>query len=178
MEQKKVKSKDEYSEYNLLSEYGKKCLPSTNYFRVLNGLHEIKVPPSDKHYHKYFDKRCYDIFREDGERIKRNREIFGNRLIPKTGKIENDIQEQKDVIIENSGKNTEMSTKDKKLTENNKTQPKTIENDQIQPKTIENDKPKWKPIQSDVLLDAKKIKKEEKPTKKKKSSGGNQTSLF
>jgi hypothetical protein len=51
----------DYSEYNLLSNYQKRCLPATNYWRIMTGLEEIKVPESDKEYYKYFDKRCYDI---------------------------------------------------------------------------------------------------------------------
>lgn len=63
--QEKVKkpTKEElkqYSEYYAMTEYHRSCLAATNYHRVLQGLYEIPVPPSDTHYHKYFDKRCYD----------------------------------------------------------------------------------------------------------------------
>lgn len=52
---------DEYPEYHALNDYEKKCLAPNNYWRVMSGMEIIKVPPSDKNYHKYFDKRCYDL---------------------------------------------------------------------------------------------------------------------
>lgn len=52
---------DEYPEYHALNDYEKKCLAPNNYWRVMSGMEIIKVPPSDKKYHKYFDNRCYDL---------------------------------------------------------------------------------------------------------------------
>ena len=51
---------DAYPEYYALTPYERKCLTATNYFNVLYGNKIVEVPPSDAHYHKYFDKRCYD----------------------------------------------------------------------------------------------------------------------
>lgn len=53
---------EEYKEYYALTPYQRKCLAATNYFHVLYGNKNkiTEVPPSDKEYHKYFDKRCYD----------------------------------------------------------------------------------------------------------------------
>lgn len=34
--------------------YQRKCLVATNFWRIAGGLEEIKVPKSDKEYHKYF----------------------------------------------------------------------------------------------------------------------------
>lgn len=53
---------DTYPDYYALTEYQRKCLVATNYFNVLYGNKVIEVPLSDAHYHKYFDKRCYDKY--------------------------------------------------------------------------------------------------------------------
>lgn len=53
--------KNRFPEYYALNEYSRKCLASTNYWRVMNGQKEIPVPESDLVYHKYFDKRCYKL---------------------------------------------------------------------------------------------------------------------
>lgn len=53
---------DEYPEYYALTPYHRKCLVATNYWNVMYGNKIIEVPPSDKHYEKYFDKRCYDRY--------------------------------------------------------------------------------------------------------------------
>ena len=42
------------STYESLTDYQKRCLPATNYWREKNGLPLIDVPKSDEHYHKYF----------------------------------------------------------------------------------------------------------------------------
>jgi hypothetical protein len=52
--------KDIYAEYNALDKNKRNSLAATNYWRVMNGLNEIPVPPTDENYHKYFDKGCYD----------------------------------------------------------------------------------------------------------------------
>jgi hypothetical protein len=52
---------EEYPLYYSLNPSKVKSLDATNYWRVLNGLKEIPVPPSNTDYHKYFDKRCYDL---------------------------------------------------------------------------------------------------------------------
>ena len=51
---------EKYPEYYALCEYDRKCLVATNYFNVLYGNKIVEVPPSDVHYAKYFDKKCYD----------------------------------------------------------------------------------------------------------------------
>ena len=37
-------NKSEYQEYEKLNAYQKKCLSATNYWRIISGLKEIKVP--------------------------------------------------------------------------------------------------------------------------------------
>lgn len=53
--------KERYPEYYSLTEYQKKILVANNYWRVMHGEKAIPVPESDLHYHKYFDKRCYEL---------------------------------------------------------------------------------------------------------------------
>jgi hypothetical protein len=57
----------DYSEYNSLNDYEKKTLCATNYWRVINGKEVIPVPDSDEHYKKYFDKRCYEVRKQNIE---------------------------------------------------------------------------------------------------------------
>ena len=54
--------KADYSEYCAMSNYYRRCLPATSYWRILNGQTPVKVPPTDENYKRYFDKKCYDIF--------------------------------------------------------------------------------------------------------------------
>lgn len=49
-----ISEQADYTEYNSLNEYEKRCLPATNYWREKNGKALIAVPPSDTHYYKYF----------------------------------------------------------------------------------------------------------------------------
>ena len=65
---------DKFSEYYSLNEYQRKCLVATNYFRVLYGLYEIQVPPSDEHYYKYFDNKCYE--RAENYKKMKQRELY------------------------------------------------------------------------------------------------------
>jgi len=44
------------STYDELSDYHKRCLPASNYWREKNGIQLIDVPTEDKHYHNYFKK--------------------------------------------------------------------------------------------------------------------------
>lgn len=57
------KIKEQYPEYFALSNYHKKCLVATNYWRVINGKPIIEVPLQYAYYYKYFDKRCYEIIK-------------------------------------------------------------------------------------------------------------------
>ena len=63
--------KDKYPEYASLNTYHRSCLDATNYWRVMNGQPIIEVPAWDTDYHKYFDKRCYEIAKEKIENDKR-----------------------------------------------------------------------------------------------------------
>ncbi len=54
--------KDPFAHYNSLSKYMKKCLVATNYWRVMNGMEIIEVPPEYEYYHKRFDKRCFVLY--------------------------------------------------------------------------------------------------------------------
>jgi hypothetical protein len=55
-------NKSEYREYEKLNDYQKKCLSATNYWRVMSGLKEIKVPAEDVDYYKYFNRSCFDKY--------------------------------------------------------------------------------------------------------------------
>ena len=57
------KIKEQYPEYFALSNYHKKCLVATNYWRVINGKPIIEVPLQYAYYHKYFDKRFDEIIK-------------------------------------------------------------------------------------------------------------------
>jgi hypothetical protein len=79
----KVKSdksdKEKYALYYSLDVNKKKCLDATNYWRVMSGLKEIPVPESDKNYHNYFDKRCYDLC-EQYQKMKKDKDSFFKTL--------------------------------------------------------------------------------------------------
>jgi hypothetical protein len=73
-------SEKEYELYYSLDLNKRKSLAATNYWRVMNGLKEIPVPPTDYDYHKYFDKKCYE--RAESFRIMRDGVIeFRKQLI-------------------------------------------------------------------------------------------------
>jgi hypothetical protein len=55
---------DEFAHYKSLTNYHKKCLVATNYWRVMNGLEVIPVPQEYTYYHKRFDARCYELYAE------------------------------------------------------------------------------------------------------------------
>lgn len=108
---KQVKpSKDDlkdYPEYYGMNEYQRRCLVSTNYFRVLQGKREIPVPASDLHYHKYFDKRCYDLS-EDYRKLNGS----GGTFTTKTAIIEEKPVVKKNTDTKNkfeSWKNAELA---------------------------------------------------------------------
>jgi len=85
--------KAKYPEYFALSDYHKKCLIATNYWRVMNGIPIIEVPALYTYYHKYFDKRCYELAKEHQEKFKRmeNNKISSFTLtIPKDSLNEED----------------------------------------------------------------------------------------
>jgi hypothetical protein len=60
----------DYSEYESLSEYHKRCLACTNFWRVVNNQQPIQVPHSDQEYWKQWD----GYYRSKAEelRIERN----------------------------------------------------------------------------------------------------------
>lgn len=53
---------DQFKEYYALSDYQKQCLPTTNYWRVQNGLPEILVPPME-----YYDWDYQDLINHLGK---------------------------------------------------------------------------------------------------------------
>lgn len=55
---------DPFAHYNSLTQYHKKCLVATNYWRVMNGLEIIPVPEEYTFYHKRFDDRCYELYKK------------------------------------------------------------------------------------------------------------------
>lgn len=57
----KYKDDPKYSEYFKLNEYQKMTLDCDNYWRIISHQPYIEVPPSDFHYYRFFDKRCFEI---------------------------------------------------------------------------------------------------------------------
>ena len=54
-EDKKLDKKtDNYDEYYALSDYHKRCLPTTNFWKIVNGEEPISVPAGDINYHREF----------------------------------------------------------------------------------------------------------------------------
>lgn len=47
----------EYPDYYSLTDYQKKCLIATNYWREVNGLKTIEVPTIDEYYYNYYKKK-------------------------------------------------------------------------------------------------------------------------
>ena len=71
---------DNFPEYYALNKNQRNSLDATNYWRVMNGQTEIKVPPSDEQYHKYFDKRCFEL----AEKYQKCRTFFPLSMVPAT----------------------------------------------------------------------------------------------
>jgi len=111
---------DEYPEYYALTPYQRKCLVATNYWNIMYGNKPIDVPPSDKHYEKYFDYKCYDRYYEYQKQkkreaeydamIKRHREesdLRNNKVLNELSVVENIIKTENNdkpngnVVIEN-----------------------------------------------------------------------------
>jgi len=46
-----------YPDYYNLTDYQKKCLIATNYWREVNGLKIIEVPTTDEYYYNYYKKK-------------------------------------------------------------------------------------------------------------------------
>jgi len=63
-----------YPDYYALTPYQRRCLVATNYWNVMYGNKIVEVPPTDEHYHKYFDKMCYDRYYEYQKQKKREAE--------------------------------------------------------------------------------------------------------
>ena len=52
---------DNFPEYYALNKNQRNSLDASNYWRVMNGQKPIEVPQSDTEYHKYFDKKCFEL---------------------------------------------------------------------------------------------------------------------
>lgn len=123
-----------YHEYYALNEYSRKCLVATNYFRVLNGEHEIPVPPHDTHYHKYFDKRCYERA-ASYQRLKSMGNPFSNKIIdeekkpiePKKDSVKNDVQ----TILKNNEDKAEIAKQENTEAIIKEEKPKPIEEEKV-----------------------------------------------
>ena len=160
-------SDDEYEElkikypvYFSLSDYHKKCLVATNYWRVVNGLPIIEVPPQYTSYHEYFDKRCYEVAKEVKDR---NRRMGKEGFItppPVTEKIE-------EVIIELETKKVEPEKAIEIIKEKADSKPKEL-------------KAQKEKVKEFFKEEKKEAKKEVKEVKKeiKKSGDEPQLSLF
>jgi hypothetical protein len=90
---------DEYPEYYALTPYQRKCLVATNYWNVMYGNKIVEVPPSDTHYHKYFDKRCYDRY-IGYQKQKKLEADYNNMLQGFRDKTEKEQNEKVEVIVE------------------------------------------------------------------------------
>jgi hypothetical protein len=61
---KEIEKRDidtEYTHYNSLLDYERKCLIATNYWRVMGRLNFIDVPVKDIRFWTYFDQRCFEL---------------------------------------------------------------------------------------------------------------------
>lgn len=70
IEEDKPKNKDEdktitqdnnnekdYSRYYALTDYHRRCLPTTNFWHLVNGTEPISVPNTDTYYYNHFTER-------------------------------------------------------------------------------------------------------------------------
>lgn len=112
--------KEQYALYYSLDSNKRKSLDATNYWRVMNGLKEIPVPSSDTEYHKYFDKRCYEL--AESFQIMKNGAIEFRKKLVSPNKLK---EVQKVEVIEKVEIKTEVKTEIKK-TEVPKEPPKQI----------------------------------------------------
>jgi hypothetical protein len=78
---KKPTEQELYPEYFSLLPYERKCLVSTNYWRVMYGQPITEVPQSDTYYHKYFDKGCYE--KKDSYQLKKKIEKEFDEMLEK-----------------------------------------------------------------------------------------------
>lgn len=100
--------KAKYPQYFALSDYHKKCLIATNYWRVLNGMPIIEVPPQYTYYHKYFDNRCYELaknYQIKRDRILAQRKVTGeptdeDKVVSLLVKVERNEMYAKDAVVE------------------------------------------------------------------------------
>lgn len=105
--------KDKYPEYFALSDYHKKCLVATNYWRVMNGMPFIEVPEQDTHFHKYFDYRCFDLYKKKLKLQEKLRQLELEKTIYKTNKPE-PLTEPEFPLIQEPIKQVEVKTELKK----------------------------------------------------------------
>jgi len=56
-DRKPDKNSDNFEQYNSLSDYQKRCLPTTNFWKIVNGEEPISVPTGDFNYYKEFTKK-------------------------------------------------------------------------------------------------------------------------
>lgn len=99
--------KERFPEYYSLTAYQRKILVANNYWRIMHGQKEIPVPESDLHYHKYFDKRCYQL----ASGFQKMREL--NKVEERKEKVK--IEEK--VIIPEETKKEESESKVEKIIE-------------------------------------------------------------
>jgi hypothetical protein len=104
--------KDKYPEYFALTEYQRKCLVATNYWRVLNGMTFIEVPEQDTHFHKYFDYRCFDLYKQKLKLQEKLKKLELEKPIYKTPKPEPVIEQKIEPIIQEPIKEVKSEVKD------------------------------------------------------------------
>jgi hypothetical protein len=95
-----------YPDYYALTPYQRRCLVATNYWNVMYGNKIVEVPPSDEHYHKYFDKKCYDryIGYQKQKKLEANYDAMLQGFRDKSEKEKNEKVEvivEKELVVEN-----------------------------------------------------------------------------
>ena len=173
---------EKYPEYYALCEYDRRCLVANNYWRVMYGMPIIEVPPSDTHYYKYFDKKCYDRYSEYQKQKKREAE-YNNMLLnyrkQTETKLINDenIEQNGDVVVENKI----IKTKDNVVIKREEEMPIEENNNFLNEKQEHPIYPKPEKkvdIKQEEKVDSKKETSEKKNNKKDNNKNNEQTSLF
>jgi hypothetical protein len=126
---------EKFPEYYALTDYHKTCLVTNNYWRVMNGEPIIEVPPSDKHYYKYFDNRCYEMSKDYQRKIKMEKQYKEN-LSKETPTAEiKEVIDSPQIINKKSDKVKEIK----------KVEPKTESKPELKPESKSVLKPKINP---------------------------------
>lgn len=158
--------KEQYALYYSLDVNKRNSLDATNYWRVMSGLKEIPVPESDTNYHKYFDKRCYDLC-EQYQKMKKDKDsFFKNLAVDKKVDVEI-VEEEAEVKIEQK---VEIAEKVEVKVVEVKVEQKEVEKVEIVEKVVE--------IVEKVVVKPIAEKPINKTKKKQETNNNQQSSLF